>query len=352
MDAPVGGDRLTAVLSHFQGVRAGASAFRAQCPAHGSTGGTLAISEGDAWILIHCFAGCDVADVLKAAGLTWKDIAYGDKPPRRRASKADKRDQAIEASLCAARLMEEPRVLERVRQARGWAKGALKQLGVGWDGERFTIPVTDKEGKPHDVLRYDPFRDRFKMLAGEGCSRQPWPAPETVSTLYRSRGLFVVEGEGTAISLASVGLPAVALPGSVGRPSGDVRRPGRFQGVGWHKTWAKRFYGHRRVYLVPDADEQGRTLMAAVEHDMRFDGINCVTIPTAGPKGWDLGDMLRRAHDLETRRQGKEMIRMLVSTATRQPDRLEDAQQMALAWAEWTPQAAPVEAPAFEAFQW
>lgn len=145
----------------------------------------------------------------------------------------------------------------------------------------------------------------------------------------------------------------MALPGSVGRASGDVRRPGRFQGVGWHKTWAKRFYGHRRVYLVPDSDEPGRTLMAAVEHDLLFDGVNCVTIATGGPKGWDLGDMLRRAQDMETRRQGKEMIRMLVSTATRQHERLGEAQQMALAWAGWQPQALePVEAPAFEAFQW
>jgi hypothetical protein len=224
----------------------------------------------------------------------------------------------------------------------------LKQLGVDWDGERFTIPVTDREGKPHDVLRYDPFASKYKMLAGEGRSRQPWPAPETVSA-RRARWLLVCEGEGTAISLASVGFPSVALPGSVGRASGHTHRPGRFQGVGWHKAWARRFYGHPNIVLLPDADDNGRTLMMAVEHDMLRDGLKVRTVDAAGPKGYDMGDLLARAGDLETRRQGKDLIRMLVTTALHQPERLTDGREIALGWAAWK---SVVELEAFQAFSW
>jgi hypothetical protein len=264
----------------------------------------------------------------------------------------DKRSMAIEASMCAARLQDEPIVLEKARLSRGWARGALFMLGVGWDGERFTIPVHDKTSKPHDVLRYDPYADRYKMLAGQNATRQPWPAPETVTTDMRSRWLFVVEGEGTAISLYSIGLPAVALPGSAGKPSGDVRRPARFQGVGWHKAWARRFYSHRAIVLLPDSDEQGRTLMTAVEHDLRNEGIQAVhTVDFGGSDGSDAGDLLRRAGDLETRRQGKAMLRMLVSTSLSQEAQMGEAREIAWSWAE-TDQAVNSEQKDFEAFSW
>lgn len=49
----------------------GADRWRARCPAHDGKSQTLSIRETDEGrVLVHCFAGCDVPDVLAAVGLT------------------------------------------------------------------------------------------------------------------------------------------------------------------------------------------------------------------------------------------------------------------------------------------
>jgi hypothetical protein len=49
--------------------------WRARCPAHDSKSASLAITEGDnGTLLLHCFAGCQVHDVLDAVGLTIGDL--------------------------------------------------------------------------------------------------------------------------------------------------------------------------------------------------------------------------------------------------------------------------------------
>ncbi|MEF8722708.1 DNA primase [Candidatus Accumulibacter phosphatis] len=59
--------------------RTGLGTFSARCPAHDDRGPSLAIREtDDGRILAHCFAGCDVQDVLSAVDLTFSDLY----PPR------------------------------------------------------------------------------------------------------------------------------------------------------------------------------------------------------------------------------------------------------------------------------
>ena len=63
---------LTEVLQHFEGVTSkGSGQYMAKCPAHPDKKASLSISQGDkGGIVLHCFAGCDNADILEAAGLT------------------------------------------------------------------------------------------------------------------------------------------------------------------------------------------------------------------------------------------------------------------------------------------
>ena len=65
------------LLSRLEGVRRSGGGWRARCPAHGSRGPTLSIAEGDRGVLLHCFAGCEVADVLAEIGLAWPDVFEG-----------------------------------------------------------------------------------------------------------------------------------------------------------------------------------------------------------------------------------------------------------------------------------
>lgn len=62
----------------------------AQCPAHDDKGPSLSVKElPDGRVLVHCFAGCDVADVMAAVGLDLSDLfppreSHGAPMPRRR----------------------------------------------------------------------------------------------------------------------------------------------------------------------------------------------------------------------------------------------------------------------------
>lgn len=63
-------------LSRLSGVRrTGEGRWVAQCPAHDDRGPSLSVRDvGDGRTLLHCFAGCEVADVLAAIGATWADL--------------------------------------------------------------------------------------------------------------------------------------------------------------------------------------------------------------------------------------------------------------------------------------
>ena len=61
------------LLGRLENVRKssyGSNHWRARCPSHKSRSRTLSISETeDGRVLIHCFAGCSLQEVLQAVGL-------------------------------------------------------------------------------------------------------------------------------------------------------------------------------------------------------------------------------------------------------------------------------------------
>ena len=58
--------------------RTGARQWLARCPAHPDRSPSLSVAEKDGRVLVHCFAGCAVDDVLEAVGLSLGDLF--DKP--------------------------------------------------------------------------------------------------------------------------------------------------------------------------------------------------------------------------------------------------------------------------------
>ena len=58
------------LLEHLAGVRGKDGQWMARCPAHEDRRPSLAIrEEPDGRVLLHCFAGCAVQEVLSAVGL-------------------------------------------------------------------------------------------------------------------------------------------------------------------------------------------------------------------------------------------------------------------------------------------
>ncbi|MGB9435895.1 MAG: AAA family ATPase [Candidatus Acidiferrum sp.] len=61
------------VLNKFQARRSG-SGWMARCPFHEDGTASLSITQENGLVLLHCHAGCRIADVLGAAGLTFEDL--------------------------------------------------------------------------------------------------------------------------------------------------------------------------------------------------------------------------------------------------------------------------------------
>jgi len=67
---------LDKILPQLRGVRSrGHGRWMAHCPAHDDRTASLSVAEGaDGRVLLRCFAGCEVSDVLAAAGKDLGDL--------------------------------------------------------------------------------------------------------------------------------------------------------------------------------------------------------------------------------------------------------------------------------------
>jgi hypothetical protein len=333
VERPEGEDeRLEAILSKLEAVRKKGSGYIARCPAHEDSTPSLEVGAGEKGIVFHCYAGCHIREIAAALEVTVPSLFYEGTKVEGKANRIDRRGMELEGIMASARLQAEPELLNTLRARRGWAKGALERLGVGWDGQRLTLPVKDEQDRMHDVIRYDPFGPpKWKMLAGKGRSRLPWPRPESIAPGV----LYLVEGEGSVISMMSIGLQAVALPGSVSKPSGDVTRPAKFQGGGWHPAWARRFKHFPRIVCIPDCDIAGRNLMVTASYDLSQAGCHVVTIDLGFQDGFDVGDFLKPAMDGTSRRHAKELLLMMDRVGLTKAAQTPEARELLQAWYSW-----------------
>lgn len=289
--------------------RPAGNGWQALCPAHDDRNPSLAIHQGDSGALVRCHAGCETTDVAGALRMELRDLFdEAATPPAPTAKPTTKALPSQEALAHWTAGLDTTPSRELVTR-RGWSVGAIRELGVGWDGDRFTIPIRDDAGELLNVVRYRPDA-KPKSLALTGRPRGLFPAPET---LNGSPVVFVVEGEPDALAAASIGLVAVAIPGA----------------NAWRSQWARRFAG-RHVVIVPDCDHPGRDLAARAARDLTTHAAS-VRLLDLGPlqpndqDGYDLGDFIREAVEealdaggnADTARQG--VHRLLLDRARRLP---------------------------------
>jgi hypothetical protein len=68
---------LDQVLDRLEGVRKSShKRATARCPAHADSDPSLCVYEGSTCIIIHCFAGCDFVEIVKAIGLEPQQLLY------------------------------------------------------------------------------------------------------------------------------------------------------------------------------------------------------------------------------------------------------------------------------------
>lgn len=180
-------------------------------------------------------------------------------------------------------LLGDAAALARLNELRGWTREAVEVLGLGVDRGRVLIPVLGQDGQIGALLRYQPNPDKRdgtpKMTSAPGSRRDLFPPPETIDP---AATVWLVEGEPDAISAASVGLAAVAVPGS----------------QGWKPAMAERFQG-RDVIVCCDCDMPGRSLAEKASDDLleHARSVRKLDLSPARDDAYDIGDLVKEGRD-------------------------------------------------------
>jgi hypothetical protein len=160
-----------------------------------------------------------------------------------------------------------------VCRERLWDLRVMRELELGYDRGRITIPIRSGEGRLRGVLRYRPGSRTRKMLAvpGSRLGLVPHPAWEP------SRRLVLVEGPPDMIAARSRGWPAIAVPGD----------------HAWQRDWAALFQS-REVSVVMDCDGAGRTAAERIATDLaQVCAVRVIDLAPTRNDGFDLTDWLR-----------------------------------------------------------
>jgi hypothetical protein len=72
--------QLENLLSRLTKVKGRNGAYTACCPAHEDKSPSLAIREQDGKIILHCFAGCAVGNIVGAVGMDMTDLFPPNEP--------------------------------------------------------------------------------------------------------------------------------------------------------------------------------------------------------------------------------------------------------------------------------
>jgi hypothetical protein len=268
----------------------GPSQWEAQCPSHDDRQPSLSIGEGDdGRLLLYDHAGCELDRILTALGFTAAELFPDDGTgnhngagratvPRPAAVKTPFTTTEDDVGGWHRALMARPKIVSRLGELRGWTPEAIMRFGVGYDGERITIPVADCAGRLTGVGRYQPNSatrngDR-KMLQIGGSERDLFPRPETIDG---PEMVWLVEGESDAIALWSLDIPAVGYPG-VGK---------------WVPSWPARFAG-RRVMVCVDCDGKGREVGVRWVRELESHAAEVwsLDLDQGRDDGFDVGDLI------------------------------------------------------------
>jgi AAA domain len=187
---------IAGILSKFKNVKeTPPTGWKAKCPSHNDKNPSLSISVTDQKLLLHCFAGCETADVLVAAGLDWADLRLD--------------------------------------------KEQLPTIVAKYN-------YSDESGDLlYQVLRYEPKNFKVRRPDGNG----GWiyningipRVPYRLDKLEAASAVLITEGEKDADTAAQMGFTATTNPNGAGK---------------WRPEFNEYFRG-KKIRIIPDADQPG-----------------------------------------------------------------------------------------------
>lgn len=261
----------------------------AHCPAHGDSQASLRVTVSDRGkVLVKCRAGCETKDVLKAVGLSLRDLATM-KPGEVEFAPATSTDAPASVEDVArlavsldgwARELTNPfpdtaaaDALKYARERFGIEYADAERLGLGVatdlpGGTRLVVPFRDKDGVARGY--------QARALAKDAAVRWLGPkSPEGAS--WAKVGFFegsagwdevlVTEGPGDSLTGVAIGYDTTMIRGA-----GLVSNPAVVDAVA-------ELIGDRLAVICGDGDAAGRTFSATLAQGLLMRGCRVKILP-------------------------------------------------------------------------
>jgi hypothetical protein len=227
--------------------------------------------------LFTCFSQCggmsvpQLVNLMKQGGELKEDKPakkvrnIQDAPSNRAAGKlpSEERLEEFVDNLLASRQQ-----LRVMREKRGYTKETIEKFQIGWDGERFTIPVRGRGDELLNVRRYNPSakqgKDKMKSWAVGTGNRQLFGA----DILNTSDTVIITEGEPDCIIGRQHDLPTISHTAGASA---------------WDERWNEQFEG-KIVYICYDCDDAGRRGARRVARSLELFAkqIHIIALPLKG----------------------------------------------------------------------
>lgn len=243
--------RLDDMLEALEGVRPSGRGWVALCPAHEDLNPSLSICEGDeVEVVLKCFAGCKLTDIIEAAGLEPRYILGRDRPQLPSQQPTVKRDLVAKYDY-------------------------VDELGeLLFQALRF---------EPKDFRQRRPDGNDGWIYTLGDCRRVLYRLPELLAT-DADKPVYVVEGEKDVDRLIGLGLSSTTNPMGAGK---------------WQPEYSE-FLRGRHVVILTDNDDAGRkhTVQVATALQGVAASVRAVALPDLPEKG-DVSDWLATGGTLE-----------------------------------------------------
>jgi putative DNA primase/helicase len=259
---------LADLLARLDDVETSADGYLVHCPAHSDSKQSLRLTVSDKGaVLMKCRAGCDTKDVVKALGLTMRDLATmtpGDVDLSKLAtsqdvpaSPADVAALAVKLDRYAAVPLTQNPALDYAEERFGVDASDWERLGLGFaddlgGGPRLVVPFRDRDGVPRGF--------QARALAKDAAVR--WLGPKSpdgaswakIGYFPGSAGfdeVLITEGPGDALTAScALGFDTIGIRGA-----GLAANPSVINDL-------VAMIGDRPVVVAGDGDPSGRRFSA------------------------------------------------------------------------------------------
>jgi hypothetical protein len=218
------------ILDLLENVRRGSQGYTALCPAHSDTESSLSVAESeDGRILLKCFAGCEVEEIVEAIGFKLSDLFPAKS---RKAAEKPANGDGLTVELYADAKKLPPSFLRKLQLGTVYLQGT----------PAVSIPYLDRSGEAGAV--------RFR-LSMDAEPRFKWRTGSKLRLYglwrlngYTAKYIVLSEGESDCHTLWLHRFPAVGLPGA----------------NCWNEKWADQFDRFERIYVLIEPDKGGEAV--------------------------------------------------------------------------------------------